>query len=41
METSEQYDHAKALGAKFAQGYLFGKPLPLSYQKETKQNIYA
>lgn len=41
METSEQFEHAKSLGAKFAQGYLFGKPVPLSYHQDTKLIIYA
>ncbi len=41
METEDQFEHAKSLGAKFAQGYLFGKPLPLSHQKDTTLITYA
>ncbi len=29
VETSEEFDRLKALGINFAQGYLFGRPLPI------------
>ncbi len=29
VETPEEYERLKALGVNFAQGYLFGRPLPI------------
>lgn len=33
VETSEQYQHMKALGIDYFQGFLLGKPLPLQQQR--------
>ncbi len=29
VETAEEFERLKALGVNFAQGYLFGRPLPI------------